>query len=73
MEWRYEQATKAAAWLISQHELNVFSPITHSHPLHKLGGCKGDWHFWEKIDREYLGASNTLLILYRIDGTPRLG
>lgn len=67
MEWRYEQATKAAAWLISQHELNVFSPITHSHPLHKLGGCKGDWNFWEKIDREYLGASNTLLILY-LDG-----
>jgi hypothetical protein len=67
MEWRYEQATKAAAWLISKHQLNVFSPITHSHPLHKLGGCKGDWNFWEEIDREYLSVSNTLMILY-LDG-----
>jgi Domain of unknown function (DUF1937) len=70
MEWRYEQATKAAAWLISKHELNVFSPITHSHPLHMLGGCKGDWGFWEKIDREYLGASNALVVLY-LDGWNR--
>jgi len=67
MEWRYEQATKAAAWLITNKSWNVFSPITHSHPLHKLGGCRGDWRFWEQIDYEYLSCSNRLVVLL-VDG-----
>jgi len=64
VEWRYQQATKAAGWLLTKRGLNVFSPITHSHPLHKAaGGCPGDWKFWEKIDREYLSCSQRLVVL----------
>jgi hypothetical protein len=63
MQWRYEEATKAAAYLISRKALNVFSPITHSHPLHLLGGCRGDWDFWKKIDEEYLECSWQLVVL----------
>jgi hypothetical protein len=52
---RFEECTKAASWLITEHGWNVFSPITHSHPLHVLyPGIRGDWPFWEKIDVEYL-------------------
>jgi hypothetical protein len=62
-KWRYEQATKAAAWLITSQGLNVFSPITHSHPLHELGGIAGDWATWEQFDRGYLGVSKQLVVL----------
>ena len=62
MEWRYQQSVKATAWLISEEGLNVFSPVTHSHPLVK-SGCAGDWKSWEKIDREYLGISKRVLVL----------
>jgi hypothetical protein len=46
---------------------NVFSPITHSHPLHTLAGMQGDWKFWEKIDTEYLECSNSIVI-FRLPG-----
>jgi hypothetical protein len=47
-ESAYKQATEITYNLV-QDGYNVFSPITHSHPLHKLG-LKGDWEFWKKID-----------------------
>ena len=62
VEWR-SIATKATAWLLMNEGWNVFSPITHSHPLHKLGDCRGDWKFWEKIDREFLGVSQRMIVL----------
>jgi hypothetical protein len=62
-EWRYKQVTLAAAWLTRQYGLTVFSPITHSHPMHTIGKCEGDWKFWEKIDRNYLAVSKELIIL----------
>ncbi len=66
-QWRYEESTKAAAWLINEKALNIFSPITHSHPLRMLGGCSGNWKFWEKIDREYIDVSHRLIVLL-LDG-----
>ena len=62
-QWRFEEATKAASWLIKEYGWNVFSPITHSHPLHTFGGCSGDWKYWAKIDREYLEASERMVVL----------
>jgi hypothetical protein len=41
---------------------NVFSPITHSHPL-ALCGLKGSWEFWQKIDVEYLILSERVVVL----------
>lgn len=62
-EERYIQATKAAAFLMEHSHLNVFSPITHSHPLHSLAGMRSDWNYWKQIDTEYLHISHTLIVL----------
>lgn len=62
-EERFKFCTRAAAWLIREKGWNVFSPITHSHPLHVQGGCSGDWSFWEQFDREYISLSCRLVVL----------
>lgn len=61
-EMRYIQVTKACAWLMTQFAWNVFSPITHSHPLHAIAGVRGDWEFWKRIDTEYIEVSNRLIV-----------
>lgn len=60
---RYKKATHAAAWLIRNMKWNVFAPITHSHPLATLGGLRGDWDFWKRIDEEYLSVTERLVVL----------
>lgn len=60
---RYEAATKAAAWLVTKFGYNVFSPITHSHPLATIGGLRSDWKFWKRIDTEYLECSERIVVL----------
>jgi hypothetical protein len=65
--WRAHQATLATAWLIRGKQWNVLSPITHSHPLHEIGQCDGDWKFWEKIDREFIQCSQRMVVLM-LDG-----
>jgi hypothetical protein len=55
-------ASEATVALIRYFRWNVFSPITHSHPLHEIG-LDGDWSFWKQIDTEYLHASVRLVIL----------
>lgn len=62
-EARYRLVTKAAAWLIKNRGWNVFSPITHSHPLATIGDCSGDWDSWAKVDREYLSVSCRMVVL----------
>lgn len=63
MEARYQHATLATAWLMRTLGYNVFSPITHSHPLHVIGGLRGDWDFWRDVDIEYLSVSCRIVIL----------
>jgi hypothetical protein len=58
---RFEEVTKAAAWLMNACGWNVFSPITHSHPLHAIAGIRGDWEFWKKVDTEYIQVSERLV------------
>jgi hypothetical protein len=63
MEMRYFAVTSAAARLMGRHpNLNIFSPITHSHPLH-LAGMPSDWSRWKKIDTQYLRLSKQLYVL----------
>lgn len=66
-EARYVAATKAAAWLMENNDWNVLSPITHSHPLHTLGGMRGDWDRWKKIDTEFIELSENF-VLFRLPG-----
>lgn len=62
-KWRFEMATQAAAYLMNEHGWNVFSPITHSHPLHVQAQMRGDWEFWKQVDTEYLQLSCRIVVL----------
>lgn len=62
-ERRFQIATIAAAMLAKCKGWNPFSPITHSHPMHVMGGLDGDWNFWCKIDTEYLECSQRMVIV----------
>jgi hypothetical protein len=66
-ETRFMEATLAAAWVMNTFGWNVFSPITHSHPLHKHATMRGDWEFWKQIDTEYLQLCCRIVVL-AIDG-----
>jgi hypothetical protein len=41
---------------------NVFSPITHSHPLTKLG-FRGDWDFWQDCDHQFIDWCDEIIII----------
>jgi hypothetical protein len=62
-QWRFELGTQAAAWLMNTQGWNVFSPITHSHPLHVQAQMRGDWEFWKQVDTEYLQVSCRIVVL----------
>lgn len=59
---RAEQAAIAASELTKAGVL-VFSPIVHSHAMHRVGGLEGTWDFWQKIDLDYLNHSALLVVL----------
>lgn len=63
----YKQATYLTS-LIIQCGYNVFSPITHSHPLHKDYGVKGTWDFWSKIDYEFIDWSDEVWVIVPKEG-----
>jgi hypothetical protein len=63
-QFRFETATRAAGWLMTKFGWNVFSPITHSHPMHLMcPDIRGDWEFWKTIDTEYLQLSFRIVTL----------
>jgi hypothetical protein len=66
-EERFLAETQAAAWLMNTYDWNVFSPITHSHPLHIHSKMRGDWEFWKRIDTEFLQLCCRIVVL-GIDG-----
>lgn len=56
-ESSYRQATLATIKILQSFEgVNVFSPITHSHPLHTMsdGNIPHNWEFWQEVDYQYL-------------------
>jgi hypothetical protein len=59
---RFLFATRACKYLMEKEGLNVFSPITHSHPLYELG-MRGDWDFWKRVDIEYIRLSEKIVVL----------
>lgn len=61
-QFRFDTVTRATRHLMEEKRWNVFSPITHSHPLHEIG-MAGDWNFWKKIDTQYLQLSCRLVVL----------
>ena len=62
---RYEQVTTVAAEIIMLDGHNVFSPITHSHPLVHFSRSPMPDTFdgWEAIDYQYIDWCDELLVL----------
>lgn len=70
-ESSFKQATEATAKLIeANNNLNIFSPITHSHPLTKVEGVKlpGNWEYWEQIDYQYIDFADEVWVLIPEEG-----
>ena len=68
-ESSYEQANKASV-LILNKGLNVFSPITHSHPLTLLQGytVPHTWDYWQHIDYQFMDWCDELWVLIPKEG-----
>lgn len=70
---RFNHVTRVAARLMTENpKLNVFSPITHSHPLHVVG-MAGDWKTWKRIDTQYLRLCKTIIVLMLPGWTESVG
>ena len=67
----YDQATAATAKIINEYCINVFSPITHSHPLVKYG-AKGTWDYWQKIDYQFIDWADEVWVLVPNEGYDRV-
>jgi len=59
---RFEKVTQAAAKLVERGE-NILSPITHSHPLAKLGNLPTTWDFWKDYDTSLLIKCKKMYVL----------
>ena len=63
---RFEASVRAAGKLMNDGH-NVFSPITHCHPIAETCGLPLDWKYWEEFDRAYLACSYKVVVL-RLEG-----
>jgi hypothetical protein len=70
-ESSYTQATEATMLIINQYGHNVFSPITHSHPIAKLG-VKGTWDYWQHIDYQFIDWCDEVWVLIPEQGIGKL-
>lgn len=62
MEERYQFALAHAA-KYTLEGVPVFSPIVHSHPMSQTFAMPTTFPFWEKLDYQYLDASDALWVL----------
>ena len=64
---RFEAVCRFAAGLM-RSGLVVFSPIAHTHPIAiSEDGLPKGWEFWERFDREFLEAADSMVVLM-LDG-----
>lgn len=61
-ELRYQQAIKAAGYLIDR-SIHVFSPIVHSHPITVNRNLPGDWNYWREYDEFMIRSFDMLYVL----------
>ncbi len=69
-ESSFQQANEATVRLLKQG-FNVFSPITHSHPLTRFN-LPGTWEFWSKIDYQFLDWCDVCLVLIPKEGVEKV-
>lgn len=71
-ESSYRQATIATAYIAQTFRYNVFSPITHSHPLAEIG-LNGSWdEYWKKVDFQYIDWADEVWVLKPREGDERI-
>lgn len=58
----FDKAARAAA-LLMQKGIRVFSPITHSHPIEKIGGLTASHEEWMAMDWPLVFNSVGVLVL----------
>ena len=61
-ERSFELANKVAAELIKEGHI-VFSPISMSHPIATVGGLKGTWDVWKRIDFEFIDWCEEVVVV----------
>lgn len=66
MEARFDASCRAAGKLMAKGVV-VFSPIAHTHPIAVQCELPRGWEFWEQFDREFVEASDRLVVL-KLDG-----
>lgn len=59
---RFQAANKAAASLMKQGYL-VFSPISHTHPIHLAGDLPGDYEFWRDYDETFIDWCDSVFVM----------
>ena len=69
-ESSFKQATLAAVKILKLGH-NVFSPITHSHPLTEYN-VPGDWTFWQKIDFQFIDWCDEVWVLTPVEGEEKV-
>jgi hypothetical protein len=62
MQERFIAVNRAAAKLMREGVF-VFSPISHSHPIHECGDVPGDWEFWKQYDYTILRHCKEMIVL----------
>lgn len=62
-DYRFDLAARATRYLLERFpNVNIFSPIVHSHVLHRIG-MQGDWNTWKRIDTNYIEKCDGLVVL----------
>lgn len=61
-EKSFRIANEVAAELIRQGYI-VFSPISMSHPISTIGGLKGNWETWMKIDFAFIDWCDEIVVV----------
>jgi hypothetical protein len=69
-ESSFKQATLAAVKIL-RLGYNVYSPITHSHPLTEYD-VPGDWEFWQKIDFQFIDWCDEVWVLIPEEGEEKV-
>lgn len=64
---RYNVAVRATGNIIAEHNVNVFSPIVHSHNVAEASELKHGWETWGGIDLDWVDKCDEVWVL-SIDG-----
>lgn len=69
----YKQANIATVILLNMG-YNVFSPITHSHPLTKLENLSvpHTWEYWQNIDYQFIDWADEVWVLIPEEGVEKV-